>query len=85
MTESATDQQRRRLTIPGQASWGVGPETCRECSYWKGGNRYQHGGLKKAPCQKAQMMLPGLPNIPHWAPCCRFFERSVSAPAVYPR
>lgn len=78
LIESQEDKQRRRLTIPGQASWGEGPKTCRECEYWKGGNRNSDGTLRKAPCQKAQMMLPGLPAIPHWAAACKYFVQNPS-------
>lgn len=83
LIETEEERRRRRLTIPGQASWGEGPETCRECSYWKGGNRNTDGQLRKAPCQKAQMMMPGLPAIPHWAPRCKYFTRNASPPEAW--
>jgi len=84
LTEPAEVREARRLTLPGQADWGVGPETCRECLYWQGGNRMSDGTLKKARCQKAQQLTPGLPAIPHWAPRCKkYFTPNLDPPKVF--
>lgn len=85
LTDTPQERDRRRKTLPGMASWGVGPETCRQCGYWAGGNRNVDGTLRKAICHKAQMLLPGLPPIPHWAACCKYFEANPNPPAVYLR
>jgi len=52
--------------------------------YWQGGNRMSDGTLKKARCQKAQQLTPGLPAIPHWAPRCKkYFTPNLDPPKVF--
>lgn len=76
-------RDKRTRTFPGMASWGGGPQTCRQCAFWKGGNRYAIGTLKPAPCQKAaQMMGTGLPAVPHWAPACKYYQENPAPPGI---
>ena len=83
LTDTPEESDRRRKTLPGMASWGIGPQTCRECDYWAGGNRDRAGLLRRAICRKAQMLLPGLPPIPQWAACCKYLQARLAPPEVY--
>lgn len=80
LTETDDMRAKRARTFPGMADWaGPGPQTCRECEYWCGGNRFANGALKPAPCQKAAALVGhDLPGVPHYAPACKYF---IAAPA----
>lgn len=88
--------EKKKLTVPGMASWGgEGPEgtTCRECIHWTFDK--QHGYFAKTHethpncikahrCDKAVRMLqqPLAPKIAHDQPSCKYFERDHAPPPL---
>ena len=87
LTESDTRDLRAR-TFPGQADWGGGPRTCRECEHWlnDGGRRMRTTGeLKKARCNKATVLSGAeMAEVPHYAGSCKYFSENSSPPPVFP-
>jgi hypothetical protein len=74
-----------RATVPGQASWAVGPQTCRECVSWSNCGRSSKPGvaLKPRACEKFRQLTGKIgPAIPHNARACRFFELNAAPPAI---
>lgn len=72
-------------TYPGQAHFAVGPRTCRECEHWANqkGERDRRRLLKPARCMKAALLSPGrLPEAPHQAKACKYFQAAPHPPPI---
>jgi hypothetical protein len=65
-----------RATVPGQASWAVGPQTCSECASWTNcGRSTKAGALKPRACEKFRQLMGKIgPAIPDKTLACKFFE-----------
>jgi hypothetical protein len=74
-----------RTTYAGQAHFGTGPATCRECKFWNHDDGYaaKRGTIKSARCRKYRA-LTGRDGakVPADALNCRHFQR---ADKVLPR
>ena len=84
-----TMRDRRRLTVPGMASWGgEGPlgHACHQCTHWKAdGYRISNGQLRPGECQKYTAMMGGKrgPRVPPMTATCRYFRLDPKSLPLY--
>ena len=69
LTETIEERSRRGMTYPGQASWGIGPNICGDCKFFR--RRVDKGSCKKA---KQLMHRQRVPRFPRLAASCRYFD-----------